>query len=169
MKINAKLAILGILVATTFMDAIVATLVRFKFPFFNESNPIYIYTKSLSVFFAIKFGMVFLLFLLFYSKKWYCFFKSDFVRYSWSIILVIGILGQFNGFVSGVDELKKPVGEVIEIPDEVKLEYYKETNYTPDLNKENPLFNFAYLYFFMLSTFLVFRVMERHNWEEENV
>ena len=164
---NTKNIILWLLLLTTISDALITILIKIKHPVFNESNPIYLKTKSLALFISIKLIIIGLLYLYFELPKWYFKFPDVF-RFGTTSILLILIVNQLVASLNGISYYTKVPTEIKPIPQEELEKYYTDTYYNLSINKmeKRRIQTIFYLYTYLFFVFLIWKKIEEENIRE---
>lgn len=161
---------MAILITVSLLDIVTTLMVKVKQPFFNESNPIYIATGSITLMILWKLIIVFIIILFF--LKWYA-KPPIYVRYVAVVYLVYIIIGQFAGALSNIAAYKQEPAEVVEVPVETKKVYYEEKYiYTP---KVPIVFSWFYMFIIFFAWWMIekehfnYVLKKEHAWNEEEV
>lgn len=120
----------AMLAVISIADIITALMVKYKQPYFNESNPIYLMTNSFFVVVIWKLLIVGLLVL--FLVKWYN-KPPIYARYLTIVYIILIILAQITGIKSNIVAYNQEPAEVKDIPKGVRAEVY-EQKYSPLLS-----------------------------------
>lgn len=159
-KITSKKFILFFILFLTLADISTMTLGFFRLPMFPESNPMYVFSKS--VIFMWIFYLPCIIFIGWLFIKYYPKIESEYMRYFYVIILIIIGISSFDGMISNLsvieefENLPSEKKQIIEEnpedfapTDEERLDYFTQKHISPTVKSSIVLF----LMFFIFKQF----------------
>ncbi len=176
-KFNLKNIFIVAFIFSLLLDIVTTTIVKFKHPIFNESNPLFIF--GVSFWFLIGMLIALSAYLVWICIWRYHKMKHMWVRYVIIYFFVLICLLKLGTGVVNIAVINTPSEDIVKLQDDVKLEFYMEQvgdmkaieNLTPPITtKQGYKFRFPFMFTLVIMNFLqyfIWQSFEVHNWKKD--